>query len=139
MPKHKHSFSIPTLLLTMALLAALPQLALSANDKGYTTVDTSRFMQMMNHKDFTLINVHIPFQGKIPGTDKLLPYNRIAELKDQLPQDKNTPIVIYCMGSEMGTIAARTLSQMGYTHVTQFYNGMIGWREQGGRLIYKQN
>ena len=123
----------------MILLATLPQLALSANDKGYSTVDTSRFMQMMNHKDFTLINVHVPFQGEIPGTDKLLPYDQIAELKDQLPQDKNAPIVVYCMGSAMGTIAAQTLSQMGYTHVTQFYNGMIGWREEGGRLIYKPN
>lgn len=133
----RQSFSITSLMLILALCSYLPALAFSADGKGYTTVDTYRFMQMMNHKDFVLINVHVPYQGEIPGTDEILPYNRIAKLKSQLPQDKNAPIVVYCMGSEMGKIAAQTLSQMGYTQVTQFYNGMIGWREDGGKLIYK--
>jgi rhodanese-related sulfurtransferase len=111
--------------------------AISAGGKGYITVDTLQFMQMMKHKDFTLINVHVPYQGEIPGTDERLPYDRITALKNKLPQDKISPIVVYCMGSYMGRIAARTLSAMGYTHVTQFYDGMIGWQDHGGKLIYK--
>ena len=105
-------------------------------DRGYkTVVDTHQFMMMMLHKDFTLINVHIPYQGKIPGTNELLPFDPISELQRQLPKDKNAPIVVYCMGSYMGGVAARTLTRMGYTHITLFYNGMIGCQEQGGRLI----
>lgn len=137
MRKYIRYIYLPAILFAAAIWLLHPRPAISAGGEAYTTVSTPQFMQMMKHKDFTLIDVHVPYQGEIPGTDERLPYDRIAGLKNKLPQDKNSPIVVYCMGSYMGRIAARTLSQMGYTHVTQFYDGMIGWQEHGGKLVYK--
>lgn len=137
MSKLRPSVSGCTLLILSAILILAPMSVFAANGLKYQTVDTSQFMRMMLHKNFTLIDVHIPSEGEIPGTDERLPFNHINQLQSQLPKDKNAPIVVYCMGSSMGSIAAQTLTQMGYTHVTQFYNGMIGWQEQGGKLIYK--
>jgi rhodanese-related sulfurtransferase len=132
MLKRQQNLSFPTLF----LLLSLPGLAFSAGNPGYTRVNTAQFRQMMKHKDFTLIDVHVPYQGEIPGTDKLIPYDRIADFANRLPKDKNAPVVVYCMGNEMGEIAAQTLVRMGYTHVTQYDEGMIGWTQGGGQLLY---
>ena len=41
---------------------------------------------MLKSKDFSFINVHIPYEGEISGTDAHIPYNEIEEYADQLPQ-----------------------------------------------------
>ena len=125
-------------LLAIAAVVALTGFGFRSDNQGFTKVDTNQFMQMMKHKDFTLIDVHTPYQGEIPRTDEVLPYDRIANFASQLPQDKSAPIVVYCMGNEMGQIAAQTLVRMGYTHVTQYEEGMIGWHDAGGQLVYRR-
>lgn len=132
------SFFLPALLLALVLAMTFPVTAQGADRKGYTTINTTRFILMMQHKDFYLLDVHTPYQGEIPETDEWLPYDRIATHRGLLPKDKNARIVVYCMGSAMGASAARTLVNMGYTHVIQYEDGMFGWQEQGGRLVYKK-
>lgn len=90
----------------------------------------------MEERDFVLLNVHIPYAGEIPGTDLVLPYNRLAEFADALPQDKTTPIVLYCRSGAMSRIAAKTLVQMGYTRVYDVQGGMNAWRASGGKLAF---
>ena len=75
-------------------------------------------------KDFILINVHIPYQGEIPGTDLLIPFNKIALHRNKLPKDKDKTIVVYCMTGPMGYYAADQLASMGYTRVIHFEQGM---------------
>jgi hypothetical protein len=41
----------------------------SGNGRTYQKISIVRFSEMMRHKDFILINVHIPYQGEIPNTD----------------------------------------------------------------------
>ncbi|HKK01172.1 MAG TPA: rhodanese-like domain-containing protein [Desulfuromonadales bacterium] len=138
MPGKKKSLLILALLLA-ATAIAVTGFAYRSRHHGFAQVDTTRFMQMMKHKDFTLIDVHTPYQGEIPGTDEVLPYDRIADFANRLPRDKSAPIVVYCMGSSMGRVAAQTLVRMGYTHVTQYDDGMYGWHEAGGTLVYRPN
>lgn len=126
-------------LLILAAVVALTGFSSRSDNQGFVKVDTDQFMRMMRHKNFTLIDVHTPYQGEIPKTDEVLPYDRLANFANRLPQDKSAPIVVYCMGSEMGQIAAQTLVQMGYTQVTQYEGGMIGWHAAGGQLIYRQS
>jgi rhodanese-related sulfurtransferase len=92
---------------------------------------------MVDNKDFTLINTHIPYEGEIPGTDLLIPFNEIEQHQAILPDDKTTPIVVYCKSGPMGDTAAVKLVQMGYTHVIHFKDGMNGWEKAGKSLQFR--
>lgn len=80
------------------------------------------------------INVHVPFEGNIPGTDLSIPFDRIAEHAAELPTDKNTPLAVYCRSGPMSTAAATTLHDLGYTDVVELQGGMRSWQQSGRPL-----
>ena len=54
--------------------------------------------------------------GHIPGS-LLIPFDEIKVKSDQLPQDKNTEIVVYCRSGRRSAIAADTLISLGYAKI----------------------
>jgi rhodanese-related sulfurtransferase len=90
---------------------------------------------MLPRKNFVLVNVHVPYQGEIPGTDVRVAYDRIEENLDRLPRRKTTPVVVYCRSGAMSAIAARTLVRLGYTDVRDLPGGMTAWEEAGYHLV----
>jgi rhodanese-related sulfurtransferase len=84
---------------------------------SYQEISITTLETMLEDKNFTFINVHIPFEGDIPGTDLSIPYNRVEEQLALLPSEKDAKIVLYCRSDRMSTIAARTLVEQGYTNV----------------------
>jgi len=106
--------------------------------KASVDITAQQLNKMLEEKDFTLINVHIPYDGEIPQTDLFIPYNEIEENADRLPQEKNAKIVIYCRSDRMSNIASMTLVEMGYTNVLNLKGGMRAWKEAGYVLIHKE-
>jgi rhodanese-related sulfurtransferase len=111
---------------------AVPEGAAASNPKLITVEELNA---MLENKDFTLINVHIPYEGEIPGTDVHIPYNEIEKYADQLPQDKDAKIVVYCRSGSMSAAASKTLVEMGYTNVTDVEGGMNVWKAAGYELL----
>lgn len=79
----------------------------------------------------TLINVHVPYEGELAGTDAFIAFDRIARQRNRLPHDKAAAIAVYCMSGRMSDVAARTLRDLGYTDVTELQGGMIAWHRAG--------
>jgi len=104
---------------------------------SYTEVSVSEFQPMLKNKDFTLVNVHIPYEGDIPKTDLSIPYDEIDQNLDQLPADKNAKIVLYCRSDRMSTIASETLVGLGYTNIYNLDGGMVAWERAGLDLEFK--
>lgn len=46
---------------------------------SYTNVTVLELQDLLNKKDFTLVNVHIPFEGNLPKTDLSIPYDTIGQ------------------------------------------------------------
>ena len=103
--------------------------------EGYTNISVDELAASLEDKDFTFVNVHIPYIGDIEGTDVSIPFNEIADNLTKLPEDKNAKIVLYCQSGGMSTVAAETLAGLGYTNITNVLGGMIEWQKQGYPLV----
>jgi rhodanese-related sulfurtransferase len=113
--------------------------AWSMDNKSYENISADQFKKLMDQKDFTLINVHIPYQGEIDNTDVLIPFNSMDQNKNILPRNKDAKIVVYCMGDHMSYIASEELIKMGYTKVSRLKGGMLAWQKKGGQLVHRQS
>lgn len=94
---------------------------------GYNSITPQQFTIMQKDKDFLLIDVHIPEQDHITGTDLIIPYDAIEKYEDQLPADKNAKIVVYCRSGGMSRAAAYILAEHGYTNVYDLVWGKIDY------------
>ena len=59
--------------------------------------------------------------------EHLIPLGAVRKRLNELPQDKNAPIVCYCKISLRGYEAARLLVQHGYTNVKVMEGGIMAW------------
>jgi len=137
----KRYLTVFSLLIGMLLLAACQPDDTSVAGKqvqvqggAYTEINVSELQSMLKDKDFTLVNVHIPFEGDIPNTDVSIPYDQIAQNLDQLPANKNAEIVLYCRSDRMSTIASETLVDLGYTNIYNLDGGMVAWENAGLKI-----
>ncbi len=97
---------------------------------AYTDVSVAELQSMLENKDFTFVNVHIPFEGDIAGTDLSIPYDQVAQNLDELP-GKEAKIVLYCRSGRMSDIAARELVSLGYSNISNLVGGMVAWEAAG--------
>lgn len=104
----------------------------------FENLDPATLAEMLDDKDFTFINVHVPYEGEIEPTDLFIPYNEIEARLDSLPADKDARIVLYCRSGSMSATAARTLVDLGYTNVAHLEGGMIAWEEAGYPLVVRE-
>ena len=98
---------------------------------AYTNISVAELQGMLAQKNFPLINTHIPFQGDLPQTDLSIAYNEIDKHLNQLPADKNAPIVLYCRSGNMSTEASKVLAGLGYSKVYNLVGGFNAWRAAG--------
>jgi rhodanese-related sulfurtransferase len=136
----KFSRLLPLLTLMLLSTSALAQTA-SAQTVGervaveggaYWSISVAELQAMRASEESPrLVNVHIPFQGDIAGTDASIPFNEIADHLDQLPADKNAPVALYCRSGPMSVRAATTLAGLGYTKVYSLNGGFNAWAAAG--------
>lgn len=81
-----------------------------------------------------VVNVHVPFEGNIDGTDDHIPFDRIVG-SAALPSDRATTILVYCRTGSMSAQAAEALLAAGYTDVAHLRGGMDAWQAAGMRVI----
>ncbi|PXY17566.1 rhodanese-like domain-containing protein [Prauserella sp. PE36] len=81
-----------------------------------------------------VINVHVPFEGALPGTDMMIPFNEIERRLSELPSDRTLPIAVYCMSGRMSADAARALKGLGFADIVDLDGGMRAWQASGRTL-----
>ena len=119
------------LLIALLLVEACRSGAGDGAEPGYRSIEPETLHSMLAQEDFILVNVHIPYEGRIAGTDTFIPYNEIDSNRNRLPTNKGAKIAVYCMTGPMSEIAARRLVELGYTQVLDLKGGMLAWQRQG--------
>lgn len=129
----RHRGLIAIVASAIALLAACSgsEEGSSANTSpSWTRISSDELDTMLQSQDVFLVNVHVPYEGEIPGTDAFIPYDEIASHIDELPSDPST-LVIYCRSGNMSTVAASALVAEGVTGFSELAGGYTAWTEAG--------
>jgi heme/copper-type cytochrome/quinol oxidase subunit 2 len=129
-------------LLTSILLFSFVSILSAQTEKsGLKNVTVEEFKTMFASKDFILIDAHTPEAKHLAATDEFIPYDRIKENLDKLP-NKNQKIVVYCRSGRMSEEAGQELVALGYTDVYNVLGGFIEMKKVGipidgpDRIIY---
>lgn len=124
--------------LRYGLLAAIMVIALlrfgarTRAEKGpdYREHDPGSFRELVDRSDVYTLDVHVPEQDHLEGTDAFVPYDEIRDHRRLLP-DEGTPIALYCRSDAMSHRAADVLSELGYEEVHLLRGGIEAWEERG--------
>jgi phage shock protein E len=110
-----------------------------ANEAGssepFARLDPAAFEERMKNEKAMVINVHVPYEGELDGTDAFIPYDKIKG-DPRLPKDKATEILLYCRTGRMSEEAGNDLHEEGYTNLAHLEGGMKAWEASGRKLIY---
>jgi phage shock protein E len=97
----------------------------------------AQFETAISRPNTEVINVHVPYEGEIPGTDSFIPYDQIVRRRGVLPP-RSVRLAIYCRSGPMSATAARTLSKLGYRDISELGGGMRTWEASGRALRHRR-
>ncbi|NCN58378.1 hypothetical protein COW99_00945 [Candidatus Roizmanbacteria bacterium CG22_combo_CG10-13_8_21_14_all_38_20] len=106
------------------------QVAMEQDGVKVQLVSSGKFAELAEDKTAYLLDVHTPEQTHIPGTDAFISYDQIGENRDKLPEDKSTPILVYCRSGSMSAQASAEIVELGYTNVYDLDGGTDAYKEQ---------
>jgi rhodanese-related sulfurtransferase len=106
-------------------------IANNGQDKGYGTMPADALnTELIENPDLFIIDVReaseLEENGHIPGAVNI-PVKTLADNMNLLPQELDTPIVVYCKSGTRSTYAWTILQMLGYTNVRNMSAGMDGW------------
>jgi rhodanese-related sulfurtransferase len=70
--------------------------------------------------------------GKIPGAMHLSRGRLESKVEAAIPREAE--VVLYCASGNRSALAAESLKEMGYQHVSSISTGFRGWVEAGGEI-----
>ena len=101
------------------------------------SVGPREFAELIAAPERVTINVHVPYEGDITGTDLSIPFDQIETDIGRLPSVRSTPLAVYCRTGRMSTTAAATLADLGYHDVVELAGGMQAWQQTGRELVWR--
>ncbi|MCH2033867.1 MAG: rhodanese-like domain-containing protein [Tenacibaculum sp.] len=102
-------------------------------------------VQNLNDKDenTVLLDAREPREFEVSHLNKAIcvgyDHFDLQKTLQQLPADKNAKIVVYCSLGIRSEDVAEQLKKEGYTNVFNLYGGIFEWKNNGNRVLNKNN
>jgi len=106
------------------------------NEISFKSISSDELSTMLENKDFTLIDVHIPEQEHIPGTDYMIAYNDVDKIISEI-SSKDAKVVLYCKSGNMSKKTSKALAEKGYTNIFELDKGLNEWKATGKEVLPK--
>ena len=106
-----------------------PTSSSNSQESSVKLVSAREFEKLSQNPQAFILDVHIPEQEHIPGTDAYVPYNEIQNNTAKLPEDKNTPLLVYCRSGSMSRQASVALAKMGYANIYDLEGGIDTYKK----------
>ena len=103
-------------------------------------VDVETFEQSIkDNPDVLLLDVRTQAEWEQDGYLEgavLIPHTSLEERLDELPEDKDELIHLYCRSGNRSVEAANTLLGLGYTNIVELKSGINGWKDAQKPVLY---
>ncbi|MAG52523.1 MAG: hypothetical protein CMH62_01010 [Nanoarchaeota archaeon] len=110
----------------------------SVNKNVINNLDVENFAKLIEKDDVFLLDVRMPEETHIMGTDDTIAFDKLMENVDRLPKDKNQPIAVYCRSGVRSAKASETLKKMGYSNIYNLLGGKNAWDLEENKItIFK--
>jgi len=117
-------------LVLMACSGGTTTSAASVDASSHQVLTPDQLHDMLASQDVYLVNVHVPYEGEIPGTDAFIAYTEIASKLNDLPFG-DQPVVIYCRSGNMSGVAADAMVAAGAPPFYELSGGYYAWQNAG--------
>ena len=107
----------------------------TAHSSAVRLLDPAEYKAAIGGPGAFVVNLHIPYEREIEGTDAFIPYDEVAKHASELPADKSAPLYIYCRSGRMSALATPDLQRLGYTNIIDLKGGMQAWTDAGLPLV----
>jgi phage shock protein E len=114
-----------------------PAVAPPAAESAYTDLAPAELAALLESGDYLLVNVHIPYEGDLPGTDLQVPFDQVESHLAELEPAREGGLVLYCRSGRMSRIAADELAARGFRNMLHLDGGMIAWEAAGLPLVHE--
>ena len=100
--------------------------------RGIKEVDHVAALQLINHKDATVLDVREESEYKDGHllNAVLIPLGKLKERIGELERHKGKPLVVVCRTGSRSGSACATLSKLGFDNAYQLTGGVINWQKQ---------
>lgn len=96
---------------------------------AFGNITAQEFDQILAGRDPFVVDVHVPEQAHLSGTDAVIDYQEVKNRLNEFPQDKSAEIIVYCRSGSMSEKAAQDLVEAGYANVKNLIGGANAYRE----------
>lgn len=100
---------------------------------SFERVGSSTFAELVDDPGVTTVNVHVPYDGEISGTDLFVPFDEVTT-DERIPDETDSRLAIYCRSGVMSAQAAQALVAAGYSDIIELEGGMNSWQEDRSLL-----
>lgn len=117
------------LLLAMTVLAGCGQDEKNEQEAVYMNITAEQAKEIMDSQEgYIILDTRTQEEydeGRIPGAI-LIPYDEVADRAEDILDDKDQLILVYCRSGRRSKLAAEDLVKLGYTNIKEF-GGIIDW------------
>lgn len=107
---------------------------------SWERVDVEGFEEALaNEENGFLLDVRTDTEWEQDGhleNATLIPHTELESRESELPEDKDTPLLLYCRSGNRSQQAAQTLQDMGFTNIIELESGITGWKNAGNPVVY---
>lgn len=109
-------------------------------DTNWERVNADTFEQsIMDNPDALLLDVRTTAEWEQDGyleNAVLIPHSDLESRSNELPEDKEELILLYCRSGNRSQEAAETLIDLGYTNIIELATGINGWKDADKPVLY---
>ena len=126
--------------MTVTIIFTVLFFTLFNTSENWERVDVDAFEQSIeDNPDAFLLDVRTQVEweqdGHLEGA-MLIPHSDLEERADELPEDKDELIHLYCRSGNRSVDAANTLIDLGYTNIVELKTGINGWKDANKPVLY---